>query len=70
MHDLCASRETELIGQVERLRTDLNAEIIKHRLAIEVNENLEQATYTFQREIDSLKKRYDDPFLIQIYVNH
>ncbi len=69
MHDLYASRETELIGQVESLRKDLNAEMIKHRLTIEVNENLEQTKLTLQREIESLKARYD-PFPIQIYVNH
>ncbi len=61
VHDFYASRETELIGQVESLHKELNAEMCKHRLAIEVNENLEQTAQKLKNELQSLKSRYD-PF--------
>ncbi len=61
VHDLCTSRETELISQVERLQKDLNVEMNKHRLSTEVKENLDQTIFVLEREIQSLKERYDVP---------
>ncbi len=61
VHDVYTSRETELISQVERLQKDLNAEMNKHRLTTEVKENLDQTIFVLEREIQSLKERYDIP---------
>ncbi len=56
-HDLYASRETELISQVERLQQDLNAEVNKHKLTRELKENLDQTVLVLKSEIQSLKER-------------